>query len=53
MNSEDKRASQSSRIRSTSEYWHPLRLQSLPPQRFTEIVGKILDGTIKLLVRRI
>jgi len=33
-------------------YFHPLSLQSLPPNRFTVMVNRILQGRMSLLIQR-
>jgi hypothetical protein len=35
------------------KYFHPLRLQELPPDRFTRVVNNILSGKFRILVSRL
>jgi hypothetical protein len=47
------KSSESKAISAAQEYCHPLRLQSLSPDRFLATVNKILNGELTLLIDRI
>ncbi len=52
MRAKEKRPSKKTAVGILPEYCHPLRLQSMPTDRFMATVNKILSGRLKLLIDR-